>query len=350
MATGPEVRGAMARVLASGWYVHGPEHTAFERELAAFLGVTDCIGAANGTDALELAIRALAPRQGAVVVTAANAGMYASTAIRRAGCRVRYADVDRATLVLDWPALEPVLDDDVAVVVVTHLYGRMADAVGIRARCAPRGVRVLEDCAQAIGAYGRHGRAGAAGDAAAFSFYPTKNLGAAGDGGAVATSLPEVAEAVSRLRQYGWGGRFEVVVGGGRNSRLDELQAAALRIGLPLVDAGNARRRELVARYRDAAAGGPVAVLPAAEGHAGHLAVGLSDERDAVRAALAAQGIQTDVHYPIPDHRQPAYAAELADVSLPVTEWACDRVLSLPCFPELTDAEVERVCGALRGL
>jgi aminotransferase EvaB len=347
----PELRAAMERVLESGWYVQGSEHDAFERELAEFVGASECVGVANGTDALELAMKALAPRGESIVVTAANAGMYASTAARRAGCGVRYADVDRATLTLDWPAVEAVLDDAVSVVVVTHLYGRLADVAAIREGCAARGIRVLEDCAQAIGAAGPGGRAGALGDAAAFSFYPTKNLGALGDGGAVTTSQPEVAAQVRRLRQYGWGGKYTVAAEGGRNSRLDELQAAVLRVRLPGVAAGNARRREIIARYATAAAGTRVTVAPAPDpGHVGHLAVALSEERDDVRSALGERGVGTDIHYPVADHRQAPFAAAYRDVHLPHTEWAQERIFSLPCFPELSEAEIDQVCEALRGI
>jgi dTDP-4-amino-4,6-dideoxygalactose transaminase len=346
-----ELRAAIERVIASGWYVHGEEHAAFESELAAFLGVAACVGVANGTDALELAIRALSPPANSVVLTAANASMYASTAARRAGCSVRYADVDRATLTLDWTTVERSLDEAVSVVVVTHLYGRMADISEICEGCSRRGIRVVEDCAQAIGAAGPAGRAGAIADAAAFSFYPTKNLGALGDGGAVATSRPEVAEQVRRLRQYGWGSKYAISLEGGRNSRLDELQAAVLRVRLPRVEGWNARRRSIISRYAQAAAATGVTVLPAAdESHAGHLAVALSDERDAVREALAGQAVQTDVHYPIADHRQKPFAAAYRDVHLPNTDWAQERIFSLPCFPELSEAEIEQVCHALAGV
>jgi dTDP-3-amino-2,3,6-trideoxy-4-keto-D-glucose/dTDP-3-amino-3,4,6-trideoxy-alpha-D-glucose/dTDP-2,6-dideoxy-D-kanosamine transaminase len=343
-----QLRAAIDGVLASGWFVHGAEHAAFEEELAAFVGVPECAGVANGTDALELAIRAFSPPAGSVVVTAANAGTYASTAARRAGCSVRYADVDRATMNLEWATVEPVLDDAVSVVIVTHLYGRMADAGPLLEGCARRGIRVVEDCAQAIGATGPSGRAGSLGDAAAFSFYPTKNLGAVGDGGAVATRLPEIAEQVRCLRQYGWSSKYTVGAEGGRNSRLDEIQAAVLRVRLPLVEGGNERRRAIIGRYAAAAAGTRVTVAPAADAsHAAHLAVALSEERADVRAALAAHGVQTDVHYPLADHRQQPFAATYGEVSLPVTEWLQERIFSLPCFPELTEAEIGKVCDAL---
>jgi dTDP-4-amino-4,6-dideoxygalactose transaminase len=343
-----ELHAAMERVVATGWYVHGGEHAAFESELASFLGVEACVGVANGTDALELAIRALSPPAGSVVLMAANAGSYASTAARRAGCAARYADVDRTTLTLDWAGVESALDDSVSVVIVTHLYGRMADVAGICDGCARRGTRVVEDCAQAIGALGPSGRAGSVGDAAAFSFYPTKNLGALGDGGAVATSRPEVAEHIRRLRQYGWRSKYTVAEDGGRNSRLDELQAAVLRVRLPRVDGWNARRRSIIARYAEASAGTSVTVAPAIDvSHAGHLAVALSDERENVRNVLSEHGVQTDVHYPLADHRQEPFAAAYRDVHLPNTDWAQGRIFTLPCFPELTESEIEQVCDAL---
>jgi dTDP-4-amino-4,6-dideoxygalactose transaminase len=339
---------AMTRVVDSGWLVLGPEHTAFEQELAAFLGVDHALGVASGTDALELAMRAVVPADRPVVVTAANCGGYSTTAARRAGLTLRYADVDPATHLLTPATLAPVLDGTVGAVVVTHLYGRSADVAAVRTLCEPHGVRVIEDCAQALGATRPEGRVGSLADVAAFSFYPTKNLGALGDGGAVATGSPDVAAAVRELRQYGWQGKYTIGRTGGVNSRLDEVQAAVLRTRLPRLDAGNARRREILGAYVAAAPDG-VRVLPAeGEDHAAHLAVLETDRRAELVRHLAAHGVRTDVHYPVPDHRQPAIAAEHGDVHLPTTERLAATVLSLPLFPELADAEVERVADALR--
>jgi aminotransferase EvaB len=350
-ALADELQTAAARVLASGWYVQGPEHQAFEQEFAAYVGAEHCIGVANGTDALELALKALDPGPGSVVVTAANAGMYSSTAIRRAGLRPRYADVDPTTLLLTADTVDFVLDDDVSVVVVTHLYGRLADVAGIRDVLRDRGIALLEDCAQAAGAGAPGNRAGSLGDVAAFSFYPTKNLGAFGDGGAVTTSREDVAARARRLRMYGWTAKYEVGEDGGRNSRLDEMQAALLRVQLFHLDQWNESRRAVIARYVAAAEGTSVRVLPA-EGpeHVAHLAVVVADDRDAARAALAAAGVQTDVHYPIPDHHQKPFVGDHADTSLPVTEERSGQIFSLPCFPELTADEIDRVCAALQGL
>jgi dTDP-4-amino-4,6-dideoxygalactose transaminase len=346
-----ELQAAAARVLSSGWYVQGPEHKAFEKEFAEYVGAAHCVGVANGTDALEIALKALDPAPGSVVVTAANAGMYSSTAIRRAGLRPRYADVAPDTLLLTAEDVESVLDDDVSVVVVTHLYGRLADVDGIRTVLRDRGIALLEDCAQAAGAGAPGNRAGSLGDVAAFSFYPTKNLGAFGDGGAVTTSREDVADRARRLRMYGWTAKYEVGEDGGRNSRLDEMQAALLRVQLSHLDEWNETRRSIIARYAAAADGTRVRVLPAeGAGHVAHLAVVVADDRDAVREALTAAGIQTDVHYPIPDHQQKPFVAEHADTSLPVTEERSGQIFSLPCFPELGSDEIDRVCAALREL
>jgi aminotransferase EvaB len=343
-----ELRQAVARVAASGWYVQGPEHAAFEREFAEFCGVSDCVGVASGTDALELALRAVASPASGAVLTAANAGGYASVAARRAGFDVRYSDIDAATLCLDTEAVAARLEG-VAVVVVTHLYGRLAPVEPIIELCRRGGIAVVEDCAQAAGARRDGRRAGSFGDAAAFSFYPTKNLAALGDGGAVLTSSGAVAENVRRLRQYGWSRKYAIEVDGGRNSRLDEMQAAALRVRLRQLDEENEQRRVILRRYAEAACNSSITV-PAAdgEGHVAHLAVALTDDREAVRARFAAAGVQTDVHYPIPDHRQAAYIDQYQDVILPVTENVTNRIFTLPCFPQLTDEEVDAVCACLR--
>lgn len=339
-----EIRAAIEGVLTSGWYVHGARHGEFESALATFVGTRHAIGVASGTDALVLALRACAAS--GVVVTAANAGGYTSVAAHRAGLVPVYADVDPDTHLLDHDAVESVLDarDDVTAVVITHLYGRMADVEDLVSRCRPRGVRVVEDCAQSIGAVRRGRGAGAIGDLGTFSFYPTKNLGALGDGGAVTTDDDELAAKVTRLRQYGWSSKYVVTDMGGINSRLDELQAAILAVRLPHVRAWNTRRRDIIAAYA-AAADDRLRVLPATgQEHTGHLAVAESADRDAMLDRLRGAGIGVDVHYPVPDHLQLAWTT---DVSLPVTERLAGRVLSLPCFPQLTDAEVQRVCDVI---
>jgi dTDP-3-amino-2,3,6-trideoxy-4-keto-D-glucose/dTDP-3-amino-3,4,6-trideoxy-alpha-D-glucose/dTDP-2,6-dideoxy-D-kanosamine transaminase len=348
------LQAAVDRVLDSGWFVLGPETESFERELAAFVGVTDCVGVGNGTDALELALIAVGVGTGDAVLTVANAGMYATTATRKIGARPLFVDVDPDDLLVDVDALRGALDrasGEVRAVVVTHLYGQLVDVAPIVEICAPLGIPVVEDCAQAVGTR-RGGRsAGSSGTLGTFSFYPTKNLGALGDGGAIVTDDSELAVRVRQLRQYGWDRKYHSVTGGGRNSRLDEIQAAVLRARLPGTLDGNAVRRSILARYRDALPAGPrrLVMRRLDESHSGHLAVLRTPTRDADRAHLAAAGIGTDIHYPVPDHRQPALA-DLPSVALPVTEAAADQVLTLPCFPQLTEDEVEQICAALRTL
>jgi dTDP-4-amino-4,6-dideoxygalactose transaminase len=346
-----QLAAVFARVLDSGRYIHGPEHDAFEAEFSSFLGVRHCIALASGTDALELALIAVGCRPGDSVLTAANAGGYASAAARKAGFQVRLADVDPATLCLSRATVEAALSAEVRAVVVTHLYGVLADAEGIVALCREGGIAVVEDCAQAAGARRGAWRAGGFGDAATFSFYPTKNLAALGDGGAVTTKRDDVADAVRLLRQYGWKRKYEVTIPAGRNSRLDEVQGAVLRERLPRLDDWNERRRAIVRRYARALAP-RVGRFVSREGddYVAHLAVVLTEERDRLRDHFAKAGIGTDIHYPVADHQQPAWCDEFADLSLPVTEHAVRCVLTLPCFPELTDEEIERVCEALDGI
>ncbi len=345
---------ATAAVVDSGYAVHGSQHAAFEQELARYLGADDAVGVASGTDALELAIKAVMPEGRTAVLTAGNAGGYTSTASVRAGFTPRYADVDPGTLCLTADTAAAALTDDVGVVVVTHLYGYLGDAAALRALCDERGISLVEDCAQAIGAVRPDGHASTFGHAGTFSFYPTKNLGAIGDGGAVVPGSPDIAARLRQLRQYGWEAKYNASLVGGTNSRLDELQAAFLRIRLPLIDGFNERRREIIARYRAAVAGldsALLTVLPA-EGaeHAAHLAIARSSRRDDVRAQLAAAGVSTDIHFPLPDWSQPAFSRFAPENARPNTTTACSEILSLPLFPELTDDEVETVAAAIRSL
>jgi dTDP-4-amino-4,6-dideoxygalactose transaminase len=345
-----EQRDALMRattdVLDSGWYVRGGQHGAFVSELKSYLGVPHVIGCGNGTDALELALRAAQTDSRRTVLTAANAGGYASTAARAAGLRVRYVDIDPETHTVDPAAVDTAIDDDTFALVVTHLYGRVADVDGVRSALGGRDVLVIEDCAQSFGASVPAGRAGSLADLATFSFYPTKTLGALGDGGAVATSDPVLALRVAQLGEYGWVTKYQAALPGGRNSRLDELQAAYLRVRLPLVDGANATRRAIIARYASAASP-RIHVLPAGDAsHAAHLAVVVTDSADDLGNHLTSAGIGHAVHYPVPDHRQAAFA-DGEPQHLPVTESFVGRILSLPLFTELTDSEIEGVCDAL---
>lgn len=337
---------ATTDVLDSGWFVRGGQHAAFVSELQAYLGVPYVIGCGNGTDALELALRAAQLDSRRTVLTAANAGGYASTAARAAGLRVRYVDIDPETHTLDPSAVDAAIDDDTFALVVTHLYGRVADMDGVRSAIGGRDVLLVEDCAQAFGASTPAGKAGSLGDLATFSFYPTKTLGALGDGGAVATRDPALALRVAQLGEYGWVTKYEAALPGGRNSRLDELQASYLRVRLPLVDDANATRRAIIARYAEAASP-RIHVLAAADAsHAAHLAVVVTDSAEDLGSHLTQAGIGHAVHYPVPDHRQVAFANG-GQHDLPVTDSFVGRIISLPLFTELTDSEITKVCDAL---
>ena len=337
----------LSDVLDSGWFTLGPQTRGFADELAAFLDTPHILTVGNGTDALEIALTALMPEGRSVVLTAANAGGYASVATHSAGFSVEYADVDPETHCLDPRDVAARLTEAVGVVVVTHLYGRAADLTPILNAARAVGALVLEDCAQALGALTTAGRVGSLADAATFSFYPTKNLGALGDGGAIATQSDDLAASVRRLHQYGWDMKYHIASDGGRNSRMDEIQAAVLRLRLPLLDEWNETRRSVIRSYAAAAPPG-VRVLPADDSaHTGHLAVVEVDDRDALRGHMDAARVRTDIHYPIPDHLQPAFAHDSRATSLPATEALSHRVLSLPVFPEMRSDEIARVGDAL---
>ena len=341
---------AAGEVIGSGYFVLGPAVAKFEAEFAAYCGVGHAVGVANGTDALEIALKSVGVGPGDAVLVAANAAMYGTSAVLACGARPVFVDVleGEATLDPDGVAARLASESAVKAVVVTHLYGRLAHVERIVAHCRARGVAVVEDCAQAHGARDAAGRrAGSFGDVAAFSFYPTKNLGALGDGGAVVSSDGAIAGRARQFRQYGWSGKYVNELPGGRNSRLDEIQAAMLSVMLPHLDAWNARRRAIGNRY-SAEIRTPALELPPVAGDesVAHLYVVRSDRRDEVRQALAEAGIHTDVHYPFPDHRQPCHGGRFDAVSLPVTERDAERVLTLPCFPEMTDDEVTRVIDA----
>ena len=344
--------GAVEQVVASGRYIGSSNVHAFEAAFGKYCETSHCIGVANGTDALELALRAVGVARGHRVVTVANAGGYASTAICAIGAIPIYVDVEPQALLMDLTLLED-LPDPIAAVVVTHIYGRMADVDAVVRWARPRGIPVVEDCAQAHGATRDGKRAGAHGTVGCFSFYPTKNLGALGDGGAVITDDTAIAGRVRELRQYGWSSKYHADRPGGRNSRLDELQAAILLIKLPHVDHWNARRRAIAARYRNGLGNARIRPPPAGgEENVAHLFVIRVEGRTSLCAALSAHGIGHDIHYPIPDHRQPAFACDIEVPVLPVTERAAGEILSLPCFSEMTDDEVDQVvavCNAWRG-
>jgi dTDP-4-amino-4,6-dideoxygalactose transaminase len=356
-ALGEELHAAVRRVVDGGRYVLGPEVQAFEEEFAAYCGLKHCVGVASGAEALYLALVALDIGPGDEVITVANACMYQVTAILQAGARPVLVDVD-ATALIDVAHIEAVITPRTRAIIPVHLYGGVADMTSISALAAQHGVAVVEDAAQAHGAWlkqdGKARRAGAWSAIACFSFYPSKNLGALGDGGALTTNDDVLAAKLRQLRFYGWGEKYVTVDRGGRNSRLDEVQAAVLRIKLRHLDSWNAARRERAEWYEDLLAAESTLriVRPEQAGHVYHLLVvecASEAQRDSLQQYLRAHGVGCDIHYPLPAHLQPAYTdLGYSPGALPVTEGMARRILSLPLFPELSYDEVAYVAQVLR--
>lgn len=334
-------------VLKKNWYILGEEVKFFEAEFATYIGVENCISVANGTDALELALKALDIGYNDKVITVANAGFYSSTAIYAVGAVPLYAEVDQYSLTLNIDSMHELLQLKPRAIIVTHLYGQLANIEEIMELANLSNIPVIEDCAQSHGAMRGSKKAGSFGSLACFSFYPTKNLGALGDGGAIVTSIPSLAIRLRKLRQYGWSDKYTVAISGGRNSRMDELQAAILRVKLPYLDFWNAQRRSIAARYNAAFTDLPLQLpFSTSADYVAHLYVIRTKNRKELAAALKEKLINTDIHYPIADHLQAAYNYSV-NMDLAITEEACRTVLTLPCFPGLTDHEVQRVIDAV---
>jgi dTDP-3-amino-3,4,6-trideoxy-alpha-D-glucose transaminase len=341
-----ELDAAVARVLDRGWFLMGPELEEFERQFAAYHGPDmQAVGLGSGTDALRIGLAALGIEPGDEVLVPANAGVPPVAAVVAAGARPVFCDVDPRTHTLDPADLERRASPGARAVLVVHLYGHPAAMYPILERARERGLEVLEDCAQAHGAAYDGRLVGTFGDAAAFSFYPTKNLGALGDAGALVSADAGVVDRARLLRMYGWRERY-VSQTHSTQSRMDEIQAAVLAAKLRHLEDWNARRQRIAERYRQNLEG--VLELPPPDG-VFHLFVVRTPRRDQLKAHLASNGIGSDVHYPLPAHLQAPYAQfGEGQGSLPVTERLAREVLSLPMYPELSDADVEYVCEVVR--
>lgn len=346
-----ELRDSMLSVVDSGNYVLGNAVAHFEREFAAFCGVEHAVGTGNGLDAITLILRALDIGPGCEVIVPGHTFIATWLAVSHCGATIVPADVDPDTFNLDPVAVSRALSPRTRAIIAVHLYGRPAPMDELAKIADQSGVALIEDAAQAHGArlYGR--RTGGLARAAAFSFYPTKNLGALGDGGAVTTNDPGLADRIRQLRNYGSHVKYHHAERG-VNSRLDELQAAILLTKLPLLEAKNVQRQVIAARYSAAFADLPGIVLPRTDAEVEsvwHLYVIRCLARDRLQALLTEAGVATMVHYPIPPHKQPAYVAEtLPTVDLPASERAATEVLSLPLWPEMTDADVAFVIERVR--
>ena len=348
LAHADEIRSAIDRVLASGYYILGSEVEGFEKEFSLYQDGGYTVGVANGTEAIELALRALGVKAGDSVATVANTVTATVSAIEQIGAKPVFVEIDPATMTMSPEALTALLARDLGVraVVPVHLYGQPADMPAILAAAIRAGVKVVEDCAQAHGAAIGGRKVGTFGDAAAFSFYPTKNLGALGDGGAVFVRDEKLAGIVRQLRQYGWRERYISEIPG-RNSRLDEMQAAILRVKLKYLEAENTTRRDLAGRYLERLKN-TVLQLPqtvSGQTHVFHQFTVRTPKREALRVYLLERGISCGVLYPVPVHRQPTFAD--ASLALPETERACAEVLCLPCHPAIARADVDRVCDEI---
>ena len=326
----------------------GEEVSLFEREFAAYVGVEHGVAVGSGTEALHLALAAAGVGPGDEVVTVAHTAVATVAAIELVGATPVLVDIEREFYTLDPSLLEQAVTPRTKAVIPVHLYGQPADLTPILRIARRHGLRVIEDCAQAHGAAYDGRRVGSCGDMGCFSFYPTKNLGAIGDGGLVVTGDAQLAGRVRSLREYGWSERYVSSISGW-NSRLDEIQAAILRVKLRYLDEDNQRRMRLAAAYDEGLAGAGVATPRRRENvdHVYHLYVVRAAERDRLQAQLKAVGIGTLVHYPLPIHLQPAYAGRLQGREhLPETECAAREVLSLPMYPELTLDDVRQVARA----
>ena len=348
-----ELKAAAVRVIDSGWYVLGEEVKAFETEFGAWVGSPHCVGTSDGLSALILALRGWKElgllKDGDGVAVPANTYIASILAITENRLRPVLIEPDEDTFNLGAGKLAAALTPDVKAVLVVHLYGQLADMPAISQLCRDRGLLLLEDAAQAHGAHIGGVKSGAWGDAAAFSFYPGKNLGALGDAGALTCKDGKLADMVRALRNYGSHEKYKNLVQG-PNDRLDELQAAFLRVKLPYLDADNTRRRAIAARYLSEIKN-PAIRLPAApadaDSHVWHLFVVRVPDREAFQARLASAGVQTQVHYPIPPHKQPAYAKEMGHLSLPLTEAIHREVVSLPIGPTLEPEHLNIIIGVL---
>lgn len=346
-----DIDAAISRVLTSGWYILGPEVSAFEQEFADYLNISHAIGLGNGTDAITVALRAGGMLPGDEVITVSHTAVATIAAIELSGATPVLVDIDPVRYTMDPQALLKAINEKSRAVVVVHLYGHPADIKKIKEICEDHELLLIEDCAQAHGATTDGRKVGTFGDFGAFSFYPTKNLGAFGDGGALVTDDTIRAEFARAIRQYGWVERNNSTVCG-LNSRLDEIQAAILRVKLRTLDEENSRRQKLAKIYNQKLKSTPL-ITPIVTGnceHAYHQYVVQTDQRDELCQYLMEHGINTMIHYPLPVHLQTAYQDKI-QVSGPlnITESICKRIISLPMNPYLTEEEIFLISDTIAG-
>jgi dTDP-4-amino-4,6-dideoxygalactose transaminase len=345
-----EIEAAVLKVMRSNQYILGPEVENLEKEFAAYIQVNHAVGVANGTDAIEIALRSLDIGYDDEVITVSHTAVATVAAIEACGAIPVLVDIDEKTFTLDFQKLQEVVSPKTKAVIAVHLYGQPADIENISKFCSEHNLKFIEDVSQAHGAKWKEARLGSFGDIAVYSCYPTKNLGAIGDGGLITTNCDDLNRKIRMIRQYGWEKRYlsDLV---GRNSRLDEIQATVLRIKLRNLDQANSRRREIAEFYTSALHGVPVRlpqVRPGAE-HVFHLYVIRVKDRDALMAYLSERGIECGIHYPMPIHKQDAYRSRIKlGKTLEITEKISDEVVSLPMYPELTIEDMTKVVEEIK--
>jgi len=345
----PQLEPALLAALEATQFILGPNVQAFEAEAAAYLGVKHAISCANGTDALHLALRALGLGPGDEVITTPFTFIATAEAIAYVGAKTVFVDIDPRSFNIDVAQVARAIGPRTKALLPVHLFGQPADLGALQALAQQHGLHLIEDCAQSFGATLGGRQTGAIGDVAAFSFFPSKNLGCFGDGGMVTTQSDALAETLRMLRNHGSKVRYyhDII---GYNSRLDELQAVVLRAKLARIDHYNQQRRRVAQRYQAGLAGLPLHT-PFEDGigrHVYHQYTLLCEQRTQVQQALTAAGIASAIYYPVPLHQQKVFAAEAAGQSFPVTESAAQRCLSLPIYPELSDAAIDEICAVIR--
>lgn len=342
-----QINAAIKQVLQSGWFILGNEVKAFEEEFAKYIGVNFAKGTGSGTDAIMLALKALQIGAGDEVITVSQTAVATVAAIEMAGAKPVMVDIEEDFYTIAPEKIEAAITPKTKAVVAVHLYGQPADLNAILKITKKHKLKLIEDCAQAHGAIYKNKRAGSIGDVGCFSFYPTKNLGALGDGGMVVTNDAQLAEKIEMLRQYGWKKRY-ISEFAGVNSRLDELQAAILRVKLAHLDDDNAKRNHIAQMY-DKQLGQTEIITPKKRqncSHVYHLYVIRAKKRDRLLEHLKQQGIAAAIHYPMPVHLQPAYNQ---GQKLPITEKITKEILSLPMYPELTEEQTQKIIDAVKG-
>jgi dTDP-4-amino-4,6-dideoxygalactose transaminase len=347
-----DITNSVRQVVESGRYFNGPHTKEFVSWMSSRLQSRNFLPLANGTDALILALEVLNLPTGSHVAMTPNAGGYACIAAVRAGLIPRFIDIDPTTCQMDSESLRVAfeIDKNISAVIITHLYGLVGEVSSVQQLCEKQKVALIEDCAQAFGASVDGQSVGTFGDIATFSFYPTKNLGAFGDAGGISCRDAQVFEKLISLSQYGWRDRYQIEIDRGFNSRMDEIQAAILCTQLKTLDADNSRRREIVLRYQDSLDSSRRMIQKNDQSFIGHLAIMVTPTRDADIEKLQARGIAFGIHYPTLDYDQKAWTKSFSNSSCPVSESAVKTILTLPCFPSMSQTEIDTVAECLQEL